>query len=970
VRAQQQGTPPPAPPPSPVIARIGGRPITQQQFDEIAQPYFARLEAQLKDAFTEDLRKIAKHNVLDELFRRELLSIEAERQKIPVTEVETDKILRQDPFFQTNGKFDEQKFIAYKTNPGSNYLTVLPKVREIAATAKLDRMLRARFTPSPATVRAEFAKRNDQVQFKFLSLAERDMSLDPETTEEEQKAYYAAHPDQFEKKPQVALRYFRLPLPPPTDTLRATQEATALVEAQSLADSLRAGAPFDTLAARHGGVVETGLFEAQAAFIPGLGRIPELTAVLARADSDTTLRVVGPAKTNEAVIVGVISDRQPRRIPPFNEIVADVKRRADQEKRRTTQEADRLAYYEAHKDQFHTTRLTLTRVSLPYAAARASEPSAKAVEKWYAANARTLIASADSGAQTPALTDSLRTVIRTRLTSDARRAAAYHALAELAADWSHGKDPRSRAQKIGALVDTPTFTKGSPSDSLFPLSFVDSLVSEPHLMRTGVVHGPRSFEKAVAVWRVETVDTAYVQSYEQVKARIEPEVLAEKNKKDEAEALTYFEAHKTNYKTKPKFVIDYISVKIPPPDSVTVPEADIRKYYDTHLAAYKQEEQVHARHILISVDPSQGPAADARAKARADSLLGALRNGADFADLARRFSQDPGSGRAGGELGSFPRGRMVKEFENAAFALEPGQISQVVKTQFGYHIIKVEEHQKAGTRPYADVRNDIRFQLAQSRGDSTAKKTAETIRKAIARGADAAAQAAPYGGVVTSQPFALSDPVQGLGVVQELDKDLDKLQHGRWATRVYKEGVSYVLVRLKDRVPVQQAAFDEVKQQVLAEVQDAKKKDLLEKKVAAIRVALRSGASLDSVAAPYGGLKDSGLLNHSNTFIPYLGNEPRLVEKAFTMKKGAVSDTVRTAQGVAWIRVEQKTTNKAANWARDREAITQEILSKKYDEWLQAKKKTVKIEVLRADLRETPPPPKPVVTVVPSRKGG
>src|SRR6185436_3878624 len=104
-----------------------------------------------------------------------------------------------------------------------------------------------------------------------------------------------------------------------------------------------------------------------------------------------------------------------------------------------------------------------------------------------------------------------------------------------------------------------------------------------------------------------------------------------------------------------------------------------RKYYDSHLDLYRREEEVHARHILINIDP----AAPAKAKARADSLRAALVAGADFADVARRFSQDPGSGSAGGDLGFFQRGRMVKEFSDTSFALAVGQISQPVKTQFG-----------------------------------------------------------------------------------------------------------------------------------------------------------------------------------------------------------------------------------------------------------------------------------------------
>src|SRR5207247_1603267 len=106
-------------------------------------------------------------------------------------------------------------------------------------------------------------------------------------------------------------------------------------------------------------------------------------------------------------------------------------------------------------------------------------------------------------------------------------------------------------------------------------------------------------------------------------------------------------------------------------------------------------------HILIT--PGAAADGDRHAKELADSLRREIVKGADFADLAKRFSQDPGSGAQGGDLGFFARGRMVKEFNDTSFALRAGAVSQPVKTQFGYHLIKVEARRPAGVTPLADV---------------------------------------------------------------------------------------------------------------------------------------------------------------------------------------------------------------------------------------------------------------------------
>ena len=299
---QQQQAPPPPPPPPKLVARVEGRPITQTSFDRVAQPYFAQLRAQMKQGFTGDVAKLASFNVLDELVRREVLAVEAQRQKIAVAPEETDALLKIDPYFLTNGKFDSTKFNQFKLNPSSNYLEMLPLVRDLVAANKLDQSLRLRFTPSHAVLRAEWAKRNDQVRFVHFPVVLRDISLEPEATEAEWKAYYDSHSDEFQKKTRLRLRYFKLPLPAAGDSTRAAAESLATIRGRGIADSLRAR----TLPDSSAGMTDTGPFEVPAAFVPGLAPTAELGAALAQADSDTTVRVLGPTSAPDGVIVGAI----------------------------------------------------------------------------------------------------------------------------------------------------------------------------------------------------------------------------------------------------------------------------------------------------------------------------------------------------------------------------------------------------------------------------------------------------------------------------------------------------------------------------------------------------------------------------------------------------------------------------------------------------------------------------------------
>jgi peptidyl-prolyl cis-trans isomerase C len=149
-------------------------------------------------------------------------------------------------------------------------------------------------------------------------------------------------------------------------------------------------------------------------------------------------------------------------------------------------------------------------------------------------------------------------------------------------------------------------------------------------------------------------------------------------------------------------------------ESVSATDEEAKKFYDENAVRFDQPEQVRASHILIKADDNMDEAAQAEAKKKAEEILAKARAGEDFAELARTYSEDPGSKAKGGEY-TFPRGRMVKPFEDTAFSLEPGQISDLVKTQFGYHIIKLSEKIPAKTQTFDDVKADIVQHLTQQK---------------------------------------------------------------------------------------------------------------------------------------------------------------------------------------------------------------------------------------------------------------
>jgi len=162
-------------------------------------------------------------------------------------------------------------------------------------------------------------------------------------------------------------------------------------------------------------------------------------------------------------------------------------------------------------------------------------------------------------------------------------------------------------------------------------------------------------------------------------------------------------------------------------DKVAVSEKESKAYYDNNLESFKKPEQVRASHILIKVDPEAEEAKKAEARTKIESLQAKLKKGEDFGALAKEYSEGP-SGPKGGDLGFFGRGQMVKPFEEAAFSMKPGQVSGMVETRFGYHLIMVAERTPESTLSYEEVKDRLEQYLKQQKVQEAIAAYVETLQ--------------------------------------------------------------------------------------------------------------------------------------------------------------------------------------------------------------------------------------------------
>ncbi|GAB4481005.1 MAG: SurA N-terminal domain-containing protein [Burkholderiaceae bacterium] len=220
--------------------------------------------------------------------------------------------------------------------------------------------------------------------------------------------------------------------------------------------------------------------------------------------------------------------------------------------------------------------------------------------------------------------------------------------------------------------------------------------------------------------------------------RFRPEDFAARVKVNDEAIAAYYEANRREFESPESVKAEYVVLTL---DDVAaqlaVPEENLKAYYEQNKAAYGQPEERRASHILLTAGEGGSASDKAGARKRAEELLARLRkNPGDFAQLAREFSKDPGSAAKGGDLGFFGRNMMVKPFEDAAFALKPGEISDVVETDFGFHIIRVDEVKPATYKSFEAVRADIEREYRRQRAQKTFAEAVEQFTNTVYEQAD------------------------------------------------------------------------------------------------------------------------------------------------------------------------------------------------------------------------------------------
>jgi peptidyl-prolyl cis-trans isomerase D len=409
-------------------------------------------------------------------------------------------------------------------------------------------------------------------------------------------------------------------------------------------------------------------------------------------------------------------------------------------------------------------------------------------------------------------------------------------------------------------------------------------------------------------------------------------------KPTDAEINDFYTANQDRFKVPARMNLETVAVS---PKALAkldeVSDADVAQYYNAHEKSFAQPEAVKLRHILVKLEEDAAPAAVEKARDRLLKLRLRLDKGEDFAALARTESDDPSSAQ-GGELGWIPRGTTVPTFEEAAFALKPGQVSMPVRSPFGWHLIKCEDKRPEGVKPLAEAAPEIRSTLAEERA---AARVAEVLDEALERtlaGEPLAKVAKDLNLKVVATGLAPEPAlVQALNLKPEDAAKLSTLGVGQTLDAPLAVADGYLLVRKAEAQPATVKPLDEVKPAVVEAVRRQGAMKLAKEKAQSVLADIVKPGAGDSVLLKYKDrIKTTDPVGRQG-FIKGLGLNPNLVEDAYNAADGSwLSQAYPVQNGFVLVRLKDRIPPSATDWESEKKTWMAGLRQAKERELFQA----------------------------------
>ncbi len=387
----------------------------------------------------------------------------------------------------------------------------------------------------------------------------------------------------------------------------------------------------------------------------------------------------------------------------------------------------------------------------------------------------------------------------------------------------------------------------------------------------------------------EELWNSYVLELEQVRLEalvVTPTAFEQAVEVTEEALREYFERNAEGFLTPEKVKVAYVQA-VPEAyrEQVKVYTGDIEEYYDSHIEEFSKPEDLRMRHILLRLPPDADESVRMEKRKTLEGILERVRAGEDFAELAKIYSEDTGSKKSGGDLGYVKRGKLVPEVESAAFALKPGEVSDIVSSPYGLHLIKVEDYRESSVEPLEDVKEKIRETLIDEKAWRTARRKVEEFSWDVREKGAFPEVGSTQGDLIVRETgfFAREEPIGDLGRAPSFAQAAFALEPGD-VSEVIRGEKGYYMLQGIDRKAPETPPFEDVRDRVEQEFRREESRVLARKKAEEALEAARSGTNLETVAEHEGvQVIDTGHVNRLRRFIPRVGASEEILETAFLL---------------------------------------------------------------------------------------
>jgi peptidyl-prolyl cis-trans isomerase D len=413
-------------------------------------------------------------------------------------------------------------------------------------------------------------------------------------------------------------------------------------------------------------------------------------------------------------------------------------------------------------------------------------------------------------------------------------------------------------------------------------------------------------------------------------ALIKPDDLESKITLDDAEIKAAYEKSKSKYQVPERRVVRYGLVDVNQiRQNVQISDGQLKDEYQRNIKQYEVPNRVHVEHILLFTK-GKTDAEVAEIKKKAEDVLKQVKKGGKFEDLAKKYSEDPGTKDKGGDLGWIVEKQTVPEFEKAAFGLNKGQVSDLVQTMYGFHIIKVLDKETAHTKPFEEVKDSIRAPLLLTQADKDASEVSDKmsaeIRKSNKTSLDDLAKEFHLT-VSETRPVGQTEPLLELGNSQEIKDAVFRQRMGDVSLPIRTDR-GYVVLSLKAIFPAHQGSLEEVRDKVIGDLKHEKAMDQARVKADELAKRAKSGEKFDAAA------KSLGLDAKTSDAFARNGNiagaaSGKQLAAAFQMKTGDVGAPLSLGSNWLVYRVADKEEPNPADFEKQKKEITDQVLQNK-----------------------------------------